>query len=229
VNGEVVDTLGTRVDPDSSVELTQDAQIEIARKVTILVNKPVGFVSSQPENSYRCAEELITQQNQDKADTTRMRPEHTRGLAPAGRLDIESQGLLIYSQDRVLIKSVIGPESNLEKEYLVRIQGNVTDQTIEQLRFGLSLDGKALKPAGIERLNEDQLKFILREGKKRQIRRMCDLVGLRVIGLKRVRVGKLMLGNLPEGQWRYLKDHEYGMLVSTTPPSPAPKPKFRQR
>ena len=76
------------------------------------------------------------------------------------------------------------------------------------LRHGLSLDGKALKPAIVEWINEDQLRFILKEGKKRQIRRMCEAVGLRVTGLKRVRIGKIRLGQLPEGKWRFLEDDE---------------------
>lgn len=79
---------------------------------------------------------------------------------------------------------------------------------LKLLNHGLELDGKKLKPAKVEWLNEDQLRFVLREGKKRQIRRMCEMVGLRVTGLKRVRVGKLMLGKLPEGKWRFMEDDE---------------------
>ena len=75
-------------------------------------------------------------------------------------------------------------------------------------RSGLSLDGKPLKPAKVSWQNEDQLRFILKEGRKRQIRRMCELVGLKVVGLKRIRIGKITLGKLPNGQWRYLRDNE---------------------
>jgi 23S rRNA pseudouridine2604 synthase len=130
-------------------------------------------------------------------------------LAPAGRLDIDSQGLLVLTQDGRIAKQLIGEHSDIEKEYLVRIKGDVTQNQIEQLCFGLKLDGKALKEAKIKRLNEDQLQFVLREGKKRQIRRMAEAVGLHVTGLKRVRVGELRLGKLAEGEWRFVKPEEF--------------------
>ena len=96
----------------------------------------------------------------------------------------------------------------MEKEYLVRVEGRLNDAELQQLRHGLSLDGKPLKPAQVRRQNEDQLHFVLKEGKKRQLRRMCEQVGLKVTGLKRVRIGRIKLGNLPVGQWRYLRDDE---------------------
>jgi 23S rRNA pseudouridine2604 synthase len=90
----------------------------------------------------------------------------------------------------------------------VRVTGTLAEGGLKLLNHGLSLDGKKLKPARVRWQNEDQLCFVLNEGKKRQIRRMCELVGLKVVGLKRVRIGKIMLGNLPPGQWRYLRDDE---------------------
>jgi 23S rRNA pseudouridine2604 synthase len=96
----------------------------------------------------------------------------------------------------------------LEKEYIVRVSGHLPEESLQLLRQGLSLDGKPLKPARVEWLNRDQLRFVLTEGRKRQIRRMCEMVGLEVIGLKRVRIGKLRLGNLPEGKWRFLEPGE---------------------
>lgn len=107
--------------------------------------------------------------------------------------------------------------SSMDKEYLVRVQyGDVATnvqavfpaQQLARLCHGLSLDGQALKPARVEWQNPEQLRFVLTEGKKRQIRRMCELVGLRVVGLKRIRIGRVTLGNLPVGQWRYLGPHE---------------------
>ena len=96
----------------------------------------------------------------------------------------------------------------MEKEYLVRVTGRLSDSGLKRLNHGLELDGKPLKPAQVSWQNEDQLRFILHEGKKRQIRRMCELVGLRVTGLKRIRIGRIVLGNLPSGKWRYLRDDE---------------------
>ena len=103
---------------------------------------------------------------------------------------------------------MIGENSPIEKEYLVRVEGALSFEDLDRLKHGLSLDGVALKPAQVSWQNEDQLRFVLREGRKRQIRRMCELVGLRVVGLKRVRIGKVNLGNLPVGQWRYLSAQE---------------------
>ena len=133
---------------------------------------------------------------------------NTKGLAPAGRLDIDSTGLLVLTQDGRIAKLLIGENSPIEKEYLVRVEGRLSYEDLDRLRHGLSLDGVALKPAQVSWQNEEQLRFVLREGRKRQIRRMCEMVGLRVLGLKRVRMGRVSLGPLPPGQWRYLKPGE---------------------
>jgi len=135
-------------------------------------------------------------------------PQHLKNIAPAGRLDIDSQGLLVFTQDGRIAKQLIGEYSQIEKEYLVRVSGNLTREGLALLNHGLQLDGQALKPARVSRLNQDQLRFILQEGKKRQIRRMCELVGLNVTGLKRVRIGQIRLADLPEGKWRYLGKNE---------------------
>ena len=131
---------------------------------------------------------------------------------PAGRLDIDSVGLLVLTQDGRIAKQLIGEDSTVDKEYLVRVQyskpGKLPDSDLKRLNHGLILDGKALKPAKVRWQNDDQLSFTLNEGKKRQIRRMCELVGLKVIGLKRVRIGGIKLGDLPTGQWRYLRPDE---------------------
>ena len=136
------------------------------------------------------------------------KPAHLRGLAPAGRLDIDSTGLLVFTQDGRVAKRLIGHDSEVEKEYLVRVEGTLDDAGLARLRHGLQLDGVKLKPAKVSWQNEHQLRFVLREGRKRQIRRMCELVGLIVTGLKRVRTGSVSLGPLPPGQWRYLRADE---------------------
>ena len=130
------------------------------------------------------------------------------GLAPAGRLDIDSTGILVLTQDGRVARHLIGEDSSVEKEYLVRVEGTLSDADLKRLNHGLSLDGEQLKPAKVSWQNEDQLRFVLREGKKRQIRRMCEMVGLFVVGLKRVRIGSVNLGKLPQGQWRYLRNNE---------------------
>jgi 23S rRNA pseudouridine2604 synthase len=212
VDGVKVGELGTRAPPHAKITLAPAAGRAQAQQVTILLNKPVGFVSGQPEPGYAPAVTLVRRENQwrDPAhpDAPAFDPRGLRGLAPAGRLDIDSTGLLVLTQDGRVARRLIGEDSDVEKEYLVRVVGELRKGDLERLRHGLSLDGKALKPARVDWQNADQLRFILQEGKKRQIRRMCEQVGLKVTGLKRVRMGKVRLGDLPLGCWRFLRADE---------------------
>ncbi len=209
VNGERVTQLGTRAAPDAIVALAGAAQAQQARQATLLLHKPVGYVSGQAEDGHPPAAALIAAASQWADDKTqRFRPAFLKGLAPAGRLDIDSTGLLVLTQDGRIARQLIGENSSVEKEYLVRVAGSLDARGLALLNHGLSLDGRVLRPARVERLNDDQLRFILKEGRKRQIRRMCELVGLRVTGLKRVRIGRVRLGELPLGQWRFLREGE---------------------
>ena len=214
VDGKVVSELGTKIFPDQKVTVERQAAAEQSKRVTILINKPVGYVSGQAEDGYLPAVALIKAENRwsECKVENQFHPTQLRSLVPAGRLDIDSVGLLVLTQDGRVAKKLIGENTDVEKEYLVRVAytkpGKLPDGDLRLLNHGLSLDGKKLIPAKVRWMNEDQLQFILKEGKKRQIRRMCEMVGLKVIGLKRVRIGTVRLGNLPEGQWRYLRDDE---------------------
>ncbi|WP_082750609.1 pseudouridine synthase [Burkholderia sp. MSMB0856] len=219
VDGERIDTLGTKVRPDQKIEIDERASAAQAAQVTILLHKPVGYVSGQAEDGYEPASVLITRANQWSGDRSQLRfsPQHLHALAPAGRLDIDSTGLLVLTQNGRIAKQLIGEQSDIDKEYLVRVRfgerlididQHFPAESLAKLRHGLELDGVPLKPAMVSWQNGEQLRFVLREGKKRQIRRMCELVGLEVIGLKRVRMGRVMLGALPQGQWRYLSADE---------------------
>ncbi len=210
VNGERVTELGTRIDPESRITLNKAAQAKQLARVTVLLNKPVGYVSAQAEPGYRPAISLIKAEAHFSGDRSALRfsPMHLDGLAPAGRLDIDSQGLLVLTQDGRIAKQLIGEHSGIDKEYLVRVKGSLSKPGLKLLNHGLSLDGEALRPAEVGWQNQDQLRFILRQGKKRQIRRMCELVGLEVVGLKRIRIGRVVLADLPVGQWRYLGEEE---------------------
>ncbi|WP_338069320.1 pseudouridine synthase [Paraburkholderia phosphatilytica] len=219
VDGVRIDTLGFKVHPDQHIEIDPAAQAAQAKQVTILLHKPVGYVSGQAEDGYEPAVTLVTPANQWSGDRSGLRfaPVHLRALAPAGRLDIDSTGMLVLTQDGRVAKQLIGESSDVDKEYLVRVAfGDITTdidqhfppERLAQLRHGLALDDVPLKPAQVSWQNGEQLRFVLREGRKRQIRRMCELVGLEVIGLKRVRMGRVMLGALPQGEWRYLTPDE---------------------
>ena len=210
VDGQKVNELGAKVSPDVKIELAGEGRRQQETQVTVLLNKPVGYVSGQAEKSYKPAVTLIKNHTHWVKDhsSRQFNPGQLRGLAPAGRLDIDSNGLLILTQDGRIARQLIGENSSIDKEYLVRVTGQLSEKGLKLLNHGLSLDGKSLKPAKVSWQNEDQLRFILHEGKKRQIRRMCELVGLKVVGLKRIRIGNVMLGNLPPGQWRYLGQNE---------------------
>ncbi len=219
VDDQIVKELGSRVQPEQRITIDARAKFAQAQKVTVIINKPIGYVSGQAEDGYEPAMVLVLPENQWSEDHsgTRFLREHLRSLVPAGRLDIDSIGLLVLTQDGRIAKQLIGEDSAIEKEYLVRVTGpsgdgpacrELSEEGLALLRHGLELDGEALKPATVEWLNDDQLRFVLQEGKKRQIRRMCEAVGLKVIGLKRVRIGSVMLGDLPVGQWRYLRGDE---------------------
>ncbi len=206
VDGKVVDTLGVRVSPQAHIEVDEAARAYQSGQVTILLHKPIGYVSGQAEDGYEPAVVLIRPENRWSEDSSPLQFQHSqlRGLAPAGRLDIDSTGLLVFTQDGRVAKQLIGEDTSVEKEYLVRVEGNLAEDGLRRLRHGLTLDGVRLRPALVSWQNEDQLRFVLRQGRKRQIRRMCEIVGLIVTGLKRVRSGNVPLGRLPMGQWRYL-------------------------
>lgn len=210
VDGQVVDQLGVRVSPQARIEVDPAAREHQSTQVTILLHKPVGYVSGQAEDGYEPAVVLIRPENHWSGDTSSIRfnPAQLQGLAPAGRLDIDSTGLLVLTQDGRVARQLIGQDSEIEKEYLVRVEGRLSPEGLQRLQYGLTLDGVKLRRAQVSWQNEDQLRFVLREGRKRQIRRMCEIVGLKVTGLKRVRSGNVMLGGLPAGKWRYLRADE---------------------
>ena len=219
VNGAPA-VMGVKVGPQDRVTVQREAEAAQAERVTILLNKPMGYVSGQAEDGHQPAVVLINAHSHWREDRSRTRfaPHQLRGLAPAGRLDIDSVGLLVLTQDGRVARHLIGQDSEIEKEYLVRValdgaeakntQAQFPPEKLALLRHGLHLDGQALKPAKVSWQNEEQLRIVLREGKKRQIRRMCEQVGLKVVGLKRIRIGSVVLGQLPTGQWRYLGHNE---------------------
>jgi 23S rRNA pseudouridine2604 synthase len=218
VNGQPA-AMGVKVSAADQIDIDPRAKGQQSTQVTILLHKPMGYVSGQAEDGHEPAITLIQARNRWREDRSKrnFQPVQLRGLAPAGRLDIDSVGLLVLTQDGRVARQLIGEDSLMEKEYLVRVtyQGEATQvqsvfpkDQLARLRHGLSLDGKPLKPAQVEWQNPEQLRFVLTEGKKRQIRRMCEQVGLLVVGLKRIRMGRVVLGNLPVGQWRYLGENE---------------------
>lgn len=211
IDGAVVEDVGRKILPGQTLTLADDATADLGAALTLMFHKPVGIVSAQPDPGQIPAVRLLTRQALWGDSPTI--PDRDSKLAPVGRLDMDSRGLLILSEDGVVAKAVIGPGSDLEKEYRVRVIGNVTDEKIAKLRHGLELDGRKLRPAKVTLAGDNILRFVLKEGRNRQIRRMCELVDLRVMDLFRTRVGSLTLGDLPEGRWRPLTADERTALI----------------
>ena len=211
IDGESVTDAGRKIEPGQTLTLNDRGEAALASGVTILIHKPLGYVSGQPEPDKIPAVRLLTAENLVGEGTP---PAEDASLPPIGRLDEDSRGLLMLSSDGVVAKAVIGPQSKLDKEYLVRIEGDVTEKKLALLRRGLMLDGRILKYAKVSRMEQNRLRFILTEGRNRQIRRMCEMVDLEVTDLLRIRVGPIHLNNLPEGKWRMITNEERDALIS---------------
>jgi 23S rRNA pseudouridine2604 synthase len=214
IDGQRVDDPGRKIAAGQTLVLADSAEAGLAAALSVVIHKPVGVVSSQPEGDQVPAVRLLTR-NALWGESPVI-PGRDSRLAPVGRLDMDSHGLLILSEDGVVAKAVIGPASTLDKEYLVRVTGQITRRKLDLLRHGLELDGRKLRPAQVETVADQLLRFILHEGRNRQIRRMCELVELGVADLFRIRIGPLPLGDLPEGRWRPLSANEREALVRPT-------------
>ncbi|WP_312146559.1 pseudouridine synthase [Brevundimonas sp.] len=211
IDGESVTDAGRKIEPGQTLTLNDRGEAALASGVTILIHKPLGYVSGQPEPDKIPAVRLLTEANRVGEGAV---PGEDASLPPIGRLDEDSRGLLMLSSDGVVAKAVIGPQSHLDKEYLVRVEGDVTEKKLALLRRGLMLDGRILKYAKVSRMEQNRLRFILTEGRNRQIRRMCEMVDLEVVDLLRIRVGPIHLNNLPEGSWRMITAEEREALIS---------------
>ncbi len=211
IDGETVTDAGRKIQPGQTLVLADAAQAKIEGGLTVILHKPVGVVSAQPDPGQVPAIRLLTRAALE--GDSPMIPGRDTWLAPVGRLDMDSRGLLLLSDDGVVAKAVIGPTSELDKEYVVKVGGQITEAKLAKLRHGLSLDGRQLRPAQVRVSGEQTLRFILKEGRNRQIRRMCDLVELKVVDLFRLRIGPLKLGDLRQGRWRVLTAEERAALI----------------
>lgn len=211
IEGETISDAGRKIQPGETLTLNDTAQAALASGMTLVLHKPVGYVSGQPDPGKIPAVRLLTKPNRIGEGEI---PARDASLPPIGRLDEDSRGLLLLSSDGVVAKAVIGPASELDKEYLVVVEGLITEGKLSRLRHGMELNDKPLKPARVTQIGPQRMRFILDEGKYRQIRRMCELVGLEVVDLYRTRIGPLELGNLPEGRWRHLTNEERAMLIA---------------
>ncbi len=204
VNGKVLEKPEHKIDYRDFILIDKKAIHELNQQKTIVLNKPKNYVSSFDDPKYPLALTLAIAKNYVGKNFTTL---DFNSFGVVGRLDADSRGLLLYSQDGTFAKSIIGDTAEVEKEYIVIVKGNITAEKLKKLQHGLSLDGKALKKAKVEIIKDQTLQFILTEGKNRQIRRMCGAVELEVIDLKRTRIGHIQLPDfLQEGQWTFLSE-----------------------
>ena len=224
VDGVVCNTLGSKVDPHSQIRISPLAQQEKAQEKTILLYKPFDYVSGPTAENYPIVHSLITLENYFNLSDSKnklIKPsspppssqflkmaQDPRQLSVAGRLDIDSSGLMVLTQNGVIARQLIDPIHPVDKEYVVKFRGQLSEKHMNEFRRGLMLDGIKLRPIEIRKTQAQEVLMVLREGKKRQIRRMFEHFDLEVSFLKRIRIGRIKLGPLPLGQWRFLSNHE---------------------
>lgn len=198
VNGNIVNNPAIQVEEkDKIICEIEDYKSE---KIYIKLNKPIGYV--------------VSNNKKEGKPIYRLLDEKLKNLYPVGRLDKDSKGLILFTNDGIFSRKIIGENSDCEKEYYVKLNDNISDGTLKKLEFGISLDGKKLKPAIVKRVSKNSFNIILKEGKNRQIRRMCEKVGFEVILLKRIRIAEIYLNELKEGDFKYLTKEEINSILN---------------
>lgn len=207
VNGKIVTELGTKINIEKDRITFNGKEVkQQEEKVYILLNKPIGYVTTAKEQFGR---DKVT-------DLVKVKER----LVPVGRLDMYTSGALILTNDGDFVYKVTHPKNEITKTYTVTLKGQVSDQEITMLREGVVLDdGFKTSPAKVKRIMEDKennktrLEIIIHEGKNRQVRRMCEAIGKKVLALHRSKIGLITLEGLPIGKWRFLNKSEVEMLI----------------
>ena len=206
VNNKIITELGTKINPEKDKVTFEGKKVKkVNQKVYILLNKPIGYVTTAEEQFGR-----------DKVlDLVKVKER----IVPVGRLDMYTSGALILTNDGEFVYKVTHPKHEITKTYTVTIHGIITKQEVEQLSNGVKIDDYITKPAKVKILKTDEEKNISRieitihEGKNRQVRKMCEAIGKKVIALHRSKIGNIGVKDLKLGQWRYLKENEVKQLI----------------
>ena len=194
VNGEVVKDLGVKVSLEDKVELDGKTISKEEKKVYLMLNKPVGYVTTaSDEKGRKNVLDLIY--------------EDVR-VYPIGRLDMYTEGLLLLTNDGDFANKLMHPKFEIDKRYVVNTDTKVTRQMLETLRNGVNIGDYVTREAKVEKIDEENISITIHEGKNRQVRRMCEAVGIKVLKLKRTNYGPLSLGELPVAKYRHLTDFE---------------------
>ena len=206
VNGEIVTELGTKINPEKDIIEFENKRIkENSKHIYILLNKPIGYVTTADDQFGR--------------DTVLDLVKVRERIVPVGRLDMYTSGALILTNDGDFVYKVTHPKHEIEKTYTVTVKGIVQNREVEQLRQGVKIEEYTTKPAKVKILKTDtekdisRLEITIHEGKNRQVRKMCEAVGRKVLALHRSKIGNLGVKDLELGKWRYLNSKEVEQLT----------------
>ncbi len=206
VNNQTITELGTKINPEKDKILLEEKPIKLQEeKVYILLNKPIGYVTTTKDQFHR----------DSVLDLVKIKPR----IVPVGRLDMYTSGALLLSNDGDFIYQVTHPKHEIEKTYTVTLKGIVQKEAIENLRKGVRIEDYVTKPAKVKILKTDiekkqsRLEITIHEGKNRQVRKMCETVGYKVLALHRSKIATLEVKDLPLGKWRYLSKKEIEKII----------------
>lgn len=199
INNEVVTNLGAQVNSNDVVKVDNKEINKEEKKVYIMLNKPKGYVTTSHDQFNR--KSVLDLINEDVR------------VYPIGRLDMYTEGLLLLTNDGEFSNKMMHPRNKVEKTYIVTTDTKITNKQINDLRTGVDIGGYITKPAKVRILNNNRLEIIISEGKNRQVRRMCESVGINLLNLRRVKIGNLKLGNLQSGKYRYLTEQEKNNVI----------------
>ena len=211
VDGKVVQLPETRVRPEQQVTLRSGAQPEAVPPVTLLMNKPAGYTQGRPYGRVRSAHSLLGEASMAQVDTPMpllVLAQHFKNLESFLPLPLPASGLIVYTQDKRVARKLGEEGMWLEQECIVGVEGQIHEDGLELMKAGLPIGKRQLPPCRVSWQNENHLRFALKGIAPDEIDAMCTEVGLRVVSLRRQRIGRLSLAKVPEGQWRYLMPWE---------------------
>lgn len=195
INGKIVEELGTMVNEEKDKVAINGKNIYLEDdNVYIMLNKPIGYVTTNNEQFGR----------KSTSDIVKVK----KRVFPIGRLDMNTEGLLLFTNDGDFANKLTHPSHSITKTYIVKVKGELTDEKIEILRSGVDIGDYVTKEASVDKIEDDKLKIVISEGKNRQVRRMCEALNLKVLALKRTKIGNLELGDLQLRKYRFLKKSE---------------------
>ena len=205
VDGVLVEEAGARVAPHQTVELAKDAAPIEIEPATILFNKPVGISAGMDKDGQPVFGCLSEESRAESARGERFLKRHLVNLSLETPLETMASGLVVLTQDFRVTRKL---QEGLEQEIIVEVEGSIADNGLKLLNHGLPFNGKPLPPIKVSWQNEKRLRFAVKAPKPGQIEHMCRMVGLKVVAMKRIRVGRIAMSSLPVGEWRYLQVHE---------------------